>query len=128
MVSVQRAPISKNRLGGRCFVRARGSCHGLGALTHGAVLIRKRNDRPALMGNNPLRNLSSEDIIKFLEENGFRHSNTKGDDAVYTSRDRKHFCLVTLNKRATPIGTALNIVRCSGIPKSQWLQWLGKNR
>jgi predicted RNA binding protein YcfA (HicA-like mRNA interferase family) len=66
-------------------------------------------------------------IIKFLEQNGFNRINTHGDDHIYFNDSTNASVKVTSPKKSTPIGTMMNIVRHSKIPKGRWLEFRENN-
>ncbi len=81
------------------------------------------------MGNNPLSNLSSDDVIEFLEANGFRLGNTHGDDAVYCIPGKyDNGIRVTLGCRSIYPAVINNIIRFSGIGKAEWRNWFIRKR
>jgi len=55
--------------------------------------------------------------------NGFNHINTHGDDRIYYNDKTNSSVKVTTPQKSTPIGTMLNIVRNSNIPKKKWLEF-----
>jgi len=73
------------------------------------------------------RNWSDFQIIKFLELNGFIHITTHGDDRIYRNQNLNSVVKVTIPQRSTPIGTMLNIVRNSKLPKKEWLKFRDNN-
>ena len=81
------------------------------------------------MGQNPLRNVGTNDLIAAARDFGFVHSATHGDDAVYVNKSLGAVIKITLNRKdGTPLGTVLNIIRWSGVPKRQWVDWFRKQR
>jgi predicted RNA binding protein YcfA (HicA-like mRNA interferase family) len=72
------------------------------------------------------RNWSDKQIINFLEISGFTHVNTHGDDRIYYNAKINSSVKVTTPQKSTPIGTMLNIVRNSNIPKNKWLEFRNK--
>lgn len=79
------------------------------------------------MAQNPLRNKTSEEVIKFLEAHNFTRGKTHGDDTIFYSPKGKAV-KITLNRKSTPIGTLYNIIYWSGISKRTWREWFDRER
>ena len=76
------------------------------------------------------RKRSSEDIIAFLEAHGYKWTNTKGDDDIFTLEGCHFTVKVTKGRGITPIGTMHYICRMAakcGIEKKKWLEWWKRN-
>lgn len=72
------------------------------------------------------RNWQDKNIIKFLEENNFTHISTHGDDCIYYNKELNATVKVTSPQKSTPVRTMLNIVRCSGVSRKEWLRFRNK--
>lgn len=88
------------------------------------------------MGQNPLRNLGTKDLIKFLEYHGCKITNptATGDDKVLAHPKNINAGLrITLNRKdGTPIRTICNIrnwsVKLGICTRKDWSDWFGKKR
>lgn len=77
------------------------------------------------------RKASSDLLIQFAEEHGFLRGSTKGDDIVYYHPINKRNgaecnMKITLNQKSTPEGTMGNIIRWSGVSRTDWADWFSK--
>ncbi len=81
------------------------------------------------MSGNPLRSLSTKNIVSFLIAHGFKAGRTTGDDTVYYLPGEYNWGVkVTLNRAITPIGTVSSIIRSSRISKAKWVDWFTRER
>ncbi|MFZ1320555.1 MAG: type II toxin-antitoxin system HicA family toxin [Ignavibacteria bacterium] len=63
--------------------------------------------------------LTSNDIIKILEKNGFKLVRTKGSHHIFRNEQSKKMTVVPFHKKNLPKGTLLEILKQSGIDKSE---------
>lgn len=64
--------------------------------------------------------LSSREIIKVLEKNGFGKVSQKGSHMKFFSVLRRRVVIVPANKKAIPIGTFHSILRQSKLSKKDF--------
>lgn len=73
-----------------------------------------------------LNNWTFKDIVDFLKEHGFRHTHTRGSHFYYVGRCggevRQTHIQFHGNKSIHP-RTIKSVIRQSGIPQEQWLNW-----
>ncbi len=89
------------------------------------------------MSNNPLRNLGSDNIIKFLLANDCKQGATHGDDTIfYYPGNYDVGVSVRINKKVKKSGYSLatlyNMIHWlekasnSHITKATWIEWFSK--
>lgn len=81
-------------------------------------------------GQNPLKNLGTDDFIEFADAYGFVRGGVHGDDVIYYNPNKRiEHIKITLNKKdGTPPRTVQNMIWTSGIAKSEWQNWFRKKR
>ncbi|MCX5896422.1 MAG: type II toxin-antitoxin system HicA family toxin [Proteobacteria bacterium] len=66
-----------------------------------------------------LPSLTSQDIIKILERNGFVLDRTKGSHYIYYHPEKKKRVVVPFHRADLPRGTVLEILKQAGLDKEQ---------
>jgi len=66
-----------------------------------------------------LPNLSSAQVIKILEKQGFVLDRVRGSHHIYYNENSKKRVIVPLHKKDLPKGTLLEILRQAGISKKE---------
>ncbi len=91
------------------------------------------------MSHNPLKNLGSDEIIKFLIAHGCKKGKTQGDDTIFYYPGNYDIGInINTNRRvkksAYPKGTLLNGIKWldkaskGRITKSTWIEWFSEKR
>jgi len=63
--------------------------------------------------------LTSKDVIKILEKNGFKLIRTKGSHKIYRNELSKRMTIVPFHRKDLPKGTLLEILKQAGIDKNE---------
>jgi len=63
--------------------------------------------------------LTSKEIIKILERNGFKLVRTKGSHKIFRNDETKKMTVIPFHRKDLPKGTLLEILKQAGIDKKE---------